>query len=136
MATFRLFDAFMEAGFKTVDLTDTNGLYWELLASEPSASDLYADLDLLPAGNGYTGGTSLAPDIISSGATGGIFSWEIGPVSITASGGPIGPFRYMVLETQSPLPIGWLDYGTDYTLPDGQTFTIAGGIPFTATKSA
>ena len=41
----------------------------------------------------------------------------------------MGPFRYVVLYNDTPIPpadplIGWYDYGSDLTLLSGETFTI------------
>jgi len=50
-------------------------------------------------------------------------------VTWTASGGSIGPFRYVVLynDTQTspadPL-IAWWDYGSAVTLADGESFVV------------
>ena len=48
---------------------------------------------------------------------------------ITANGGTVGPFRYVVIyndSVSSPLKplIGYADYGSAITLQDGETFTI------------
>lgn len=48
---------------------------------------------------------------------------------LTASGGSVAAFRYLVAyndDTTSPADalIGWFDYGSDLTLSDGQTLTI------------
>ena len=48
-------------------------------------------------------------------------------IVITASGGTIGPFQYVVLQNDTPAAgplIGWWDYGSAVTLQDGETFTI------------
>jgi len=50
-------------------------------------------------------------------------------VVITASGGSIGPFQYVVLQNTTPtLPldplIGWWDYGSALTLLTGESFSV------------
>ena len=137
MATFQIFNTFMADGFKTFDLTDTATLYWVPLTTLPSvAAADFAALNDLDAGNGYGGSNTVQPDITSSGQTGGRYSLIIGPAAITASGGDVGPFRAFALITSTAGLIGFIDYGDDYTLPDGQTFTIQGGTVFTAAVSA
>lgn len=46
---------------------------------------------------------------------------------LTASGGSVGPFRYVVIYNSAadggPL-ICWFDYGADITLLDGETLTV------------
>jgi hypothetical protein len=49
-------------------------------------------------------------------------------VVITASGGTVGPFRYVVLYNDTPTSpadplIGWWDHGSEVTLVDEQAFT-------------
>ena len=48
---------------------------------------------------------------------------------ITASGGDVGPFRYVVLYNAATTPkdnplVGYWDYGSEITLADGETFTL------------
>jgi hypothetical protein len=48
---------------------------------------------------------------------------------LTAGGGPVAPFRYVVLFNDDPTSpadplISFADYGSDLTLADGETFTI------------
>lgn len=50
-------------------------------------------------------------------------------MTITASGGTVGPFRYVVLYNDTPASpadplIAWWDYGSALTLNDTETFTI------------
>jgi hypothetical protein len=48
---------------------------------------------------------------------------------LTASGGSVAPFRYIVIYNDDPTSpadplIGWYDYGSDLTLAIGETLTI------------
>jgi len=48
---------------------------------------------------------------------------------LTASGGAVATFRYVVLYNDDPTSpadplIGWYDHGSDVTLADGETYTI------------
>jgi hypothetical protein len=93
-----------------------------------SASNaILADITQISTGNGYSsGGTATTVDVTLSGGTATVTGTN---VVFTASGGTIGPLRYVVAYdfTQSspvkPL-IGWWDYGSSITLADGETFTV------------
>ena len=93
------------------------------------ANTVKADLTEIGAGNGYTaGGTAVT--VTSSAQSGGTYSLVLAAATFTASGGTIGPFRYVVLYNDTATNdelIGYLDYGASYTLPDGQPFTITAG---------
>lgn len=92
------------------------------------------DTSLAPAGahaaptaaNGYAAG-GVATTITLSEST-GTTTVQGTQVSWTASGGQLGPFRYIILYNDtatSPADalIGWWDYGSSITLNDTETFT-------------
>jgi hypothetical protein len=65
----------------------------------------------------------------TSAQSGGTYTLALTDLVLTASGGTVGPFRYVIMynDTQTspadPL-IGYWDYGSDVTLQDTETFTI------------
>lgn len=84
----------------------------------------FADVTEIAAGNGYVAG-GLPVSISSSTQTAGAYKLIAADVTVTASGGGVGPFRYGVLynDTAAGKPLlGYFDYGVSYTLPDTQAF--------------
>lgn len=81
----------------------------------------------LSTANGYTsGGTDVQNATSRSGGTTSITAVD---VVFTASGGSIGPFRYVGLYNDTPTSpadplIQYWDYGSSITLADGETFTV------------
>lgn len=63
----------------------------------------------------------------SSSQTAGVYTLKLTDLVLTASGGSIGPFRYVYIydddATDDDL-IGYYDYGSAITVTDGNTFTI------------
>lgn len=83
-----------------------------------------ADITEIGAGNGYTaGGATVTVD--SAGQTAGTFELAVTTdVTWTASGGAIGPFRYVVFySSTADKLISYWDRGASLTLNDGETFT-------------
>lgn len=79
------------------------------------------------AANGYTTGGHAAT-IDSSAESGGTYTLACTTdVTITATAGGIGPFRYVILyddTSATDMLIGYWDYGSSITLASGETFTI------------
>lgn len=103
---------------------DTLKVYLSNTAPDQTADTVKADLAEISAGNGYTaGGGDVQNDVAE---VGGLLSCTGVDVTVTASGGSIGPFRYVVLyndtATGDPL-LGYWDYGTAVTVLDTETFT-------------
>lgn len=107
---------------------DTDTYKFMLTNAEPdSALDSEkADVTEISAGNGYTaGGLTIGT---SASQTGGTLSVApSGDLTLTASGGSIGAFRYVVLYNDTtvgkPL-VSYYDYGSSITLQDNETLTI------------
>jgi hypothetical protein len=100
-----------------------------LTNSAPVATNaVKADLTEISSGNGYTaGGNSLGT--VTGAQTSGTFKLSVGTnPTWTASGGSIGPFRYLVVYNDTPTSpadplICWWDLSTAITLASGETFT-------------
>lgn len=65
----------------------------------------------------------------SSGQSGGTYTLTLQDLTLTASGGAVGPFRYVYIYDDTPVSptdplIGYYDYGSAITLNDGDSFVI------------
>lgn len=65
----------------------------------------------------------------SSSQSSGTYALVCSDLVLTASGGSIGPFRYVYLYNDTPTSpadplIGYWDYGSALTVADGETFTV------------
>jgi hypothetical protein len=130
MATFNKFNAFVENLAEKVHNLGADTLKVMLTNTAPAATNaVKADITEISAGNGYTAGGTAAT-ISSSAQSSGTYKLVLDPdVVFTASGGSIGPFRYVVLYNDTPTSpadplIGWWDYGSSITLATGETFTV------------
>ena len=129
MATFNKFDQFIEDVFtgvhNLIGTTDTVNIYLSNTAPNAATHAVKADLAEISTGNGYTG----PQDTQNSGSqTSGTVTVTGVDVVITASGGTVGPFQYVVLYNDTPTTpadplIGWWDYGAAVTLNSGESFT-------------
>lgn len=88
-----------------------------------AANAVKADITEISAGNGYTAG-----GLTLSGLTGafasGVYTRKANNLSLTASGGNIGPFQYCVIYDDtvgSPVKplLAWGDFGSAITLLNG-----------------
>lgn len=132
--TFSIFNSFKEAISEKVHNLSSDTLKYMLTNTAPVLTNsVKADITEISAGFGYTAGGA-AVTVSSSSQSGGTYSLVVNSASFTAAGGSIGPFRYIVLYNDTATNdelIGYLDYGTSYTLPDTQVFTIGAGTVFT-----
>lgn len=103
----------------------TNQLKALLTNTAPVATNtVVGGLVDITAVNGYTAG-GLSLTVAGSAQTSGVYKLTLNDVTLTASGGPVGPFRYVVIynSTNGKL-IGWYDYGASITLQSGEPFTV------------
>jgi hypothetical protein len=130
MAAFNVFQCFQyDLGLQKHNLND-DPLSVYLSNETPSpANRLKVDVKEITKGNGYTGPISVDSKWTPSGS-GGILT--ISGVEVTASGGEVGPFQYVVLcnpkGRSSPL-LFWWAYGSEVTLQDGEKFRFAPSAP-------
>jgi hypothetical protein len=127
MAAFNKFNSFVEALAEKVHNLGTDQLKAALSNTLPvAANSVLANITQIAAANGYVaGGISLST--ASSAQTSGTYKLTINDATLTASGGAIGPFQYVVLYNDTAANdelIGWYDYGTALTLTSGNSFTI------------
>lgn len=129
MATYAKFYAFVENVAEKVHNLGADTLRVMLTNTAPVATNaVKADLTDISAGNGYTAGGA-TPSISSSAQSTGLYKLVLGDVTFLASGGSIGPFRYVVLWNNTPTSpanplIGFWDYGSAVTLADGESFVV------------
>ena len=128
MATFNKFETFVgDLGLKVHELNaDLRKVYLTNATPDVALDSIKTDLAEITAENGYTAGGDDTQNTYSEGTgTGTCVGTDI---TWTASGGTIGPFRYVVLYNDTPAGpvdplIGWWDYGSNLTLNDGESFT-------------
>lgn len=116
-----------DLGKKIHDL-DTDDLKIALSNTAPNqaTNTVLTDITEIAAGNGYpAGGPSL--DNVTYGQTSGLAKLIADDETLTASGGTIGPFRYIILynNTHASKPlIGYWDRGAGLTLQAGESWLL------------
>ena len=129
MASFNKFQDFAEQLGKGVHQLHAAGhtlkVYLTNNTPDGAADAVKADLAGITEENGYAP-ADIQNDYSESAGTGTLTGVD---VVFTASGGPFGPFRYVVLYNDTPADpadplVAWWDYGTSITVLDGETFTV------------
>jgi hypothetical protein len=123
MATFNKFNSFVEYLAEGINLgSDT--LKVALTNTAPSASNSKLS-DITEIDYTYCSDRTLS--VTSSAQSNGTYKLIVADKTISASGGSVGPFRYVVIydDTHADKPlICWYDYGSSITLNDGESLTI------------
>ena len=132
MASFTKVNDFVKNMANAMDL-DSDTLKVALSNTDPtSGTDVTGD------GNGvlaniseisYTNLSTRTLANVTSTQTSGTYKLSADDLVLTASGGSVAAFRYVVIYNDTPTSpadpvIGYYDYGASLTLNDGDTFTI------------
>ena len=133
MATFNKINDFVVNAVHNMDL-ESDQIVVALSNTAPSAEATDPTTD----GNGilgnvtevsYTNCSTRNVTTSSSTQTSGTYKLVLTDITLTASGGDVGPFRYVYIYNDTvatpadPL-IGYYDYGLSLTLNDGDSFTL------------
>lgn len=126
MASFNKFQSWAEHLVEVANCgSDQFTLALTAAANAPvNTNSVLADLTEIS----YTNCSSRNLTTSSSSQSGGTYSLVISDLVLTASGGTVGPFRYVVTYDNTPTSpadplVCWHDYGSDITLAAGETFT-------------
>lgn len=131
MATAVIFDeAIYNIGNGAIDL-DSHTFKAVLTNTAPTqgTDDELADITQISNGFGYTTGgeTMTGVSWAETGAGTGVWQWTVDDFDWLASGGSIGPFRYVVwysdTSTNDKL-LCYADIGVAVTITDGNLFTV------------
>lgn len=132
MVTFTKFQPFVEALAEKLHNLGSDQLLVALTNTAPSAANgVLADITEIS----YTNLSSRVLTVTGSEQTGGTYKLTIADLTLTATGGSVGPFRYVVLYNNTAAAknlIGSYDRGASITLEDGDALVLnfddAGGV--------
>jgi hypothetical protein len=132
-STFVFFNDFGDQLGKAVHNFSSHTFKAALTNTAPTVAtdDELADITQIAASGGYTAGAGggYTLDGVTWTQSSNVTKLTITDEVITASGGSVGPFRYIVVyndSATSPVDalIGYLDYGTNLTLADTESLTL------------
>ena len=88
----------------------------------------------------YTNCSSRTLTLASSSQTSGTYKLDFNDITLTASGGNVGPFRYVYVYDDTPASpadplVCYYDYGSSITLADGETLDVTFGANGLYTKA-
>lgn len=124
MATFNKFNSFVEAEAEKAHNLGSDQLVIALTNSAPVASNtILANITQIS----YTNCSTRNITTTSSSQSSGTYDLVLTDLTLTASGGTVGPFRYAVMYNDTAASdelIGWWDYGSSITLNDTETLLL------------
>ena len=125
MASFVKFNTFVEALAEKTHNLGSDQIVVALTNTTPTAATDANISDITEAT--YTNCSTRNVATTSSAQTSGTYKLTLTDLVLTASGGTVGPFQYVVLYNDTAAAdelIGYYDYGSAITLADGETLTI------------
>lgn len=128
MATYNKFRQFVEDVAEKVHNLGADALTIALTATANApvnTNTVLANLTQIS----YTNLSARVPTISASAQTTGTYKLTLADLVLTASGGAVAAFQYIVLYNDTPTSpadplIGWWDYGSALTLNDTETLTL------------
>lgn len=128
MAVFNKFNSFVEHLAEGVHNFQDHTLKVALVAAAnaPVATNtVLADLVEI----NYANASSRTVVRTASSQTNGVYKLVVQDLVITANGGSVGPFRYVIVYNDTPTSpadplIGWYDYNSDIELAINETLTV------------
>ena len=128
MASYNKINAFVENVAEKVHNLQSDALTVALTATAnaPVATNsILTDITQIA----YTNLSSRVLTVSSSAQTSGTYKLVVADLVLTASGGSVAAFRYIVIYNDTPTSpadplICWFDYGSSLTLADGETLTL------------
>lgn len=126
MAAFNKFNSFSEAVYEKVHNMGSDTLTVALCAAANAPVNTNTQLSNLTQIS-YTNLSARAITTSSSSQTSGTYKLVLTDLVLTASGGSVAAFRYVVIYNDTATNdelVGWYDYGSDLTLANGETLTI------------
>jgi hypothetical protein len=124
MSAYNKFNSFVEAMAEKTHNLGSDVLKLALTNVAPAAGNTQLSNITEIA---YTNCSSRVPTVSSSSQTAGVYTLVLADLILTASGGTVGPFRYVVVYNDTATNdelIAWYDYGSSITLADGETLTV------------
>ncbi|MEY9375080.1 hypothetical protein [Rhizobium leguminosarum] len=126
MASFNKFNSFVEAIAEKVHNLGSDQLKVALCAAANAPVATNTQLSNLTEIS-YTNLSSRNITTSASAQSSGTYKLTLTDLVLSASGGSVAAFRYIVLYNDTATNkelIGWYDYGSDLTLASGESLTI------------